>query len=572
MHSSKTTARRLLALVALLALLAAACGGGQTGGDVSDGGSDSAGADTGEGATMVFGTSADPVVLDGILVSDGESLRAIDQMFEGLVTLGQGGTEIEPQLAADWTASDDGKEWTFNLRENVTFHDGEPFNAEAVCANFERWYNFEGSFQNPNATYYWQTVFGGFKKVEPDFKESVPADSLYGGCSADDEHTVTLTLTRPSASFLAALALTNFTFASPKALEQYGANEGKIDEDGIFRPTGTYGTEHPTGTGPFMFDSWTRNDRLVMKRNPNYWGDVEGNIETLIFRPIADPAAQLQALQTGEINGYDLVAPEDFETINGDENLQLLERPAFNVAYVGFAQQNKPFDQPAVRQAFAHAINRQELVDAFYAGQGQVATQFMPPELFGYADDVPTYEYDPEKAKQILADAGIDTPVKIDFAYPTDVTRPYMPDPQANFEAMVADLEECCFEVEEKSAVWDPNYLDNANNGRYGAYLLGWTGDFGDPDNFIGTFFQDKSPAWGFENAEIFKLLDDAEVETDQAKRTEMYQEANRKIMELLPGVPYAHTKPALAFTANVEGYVPSPVSLEQFSNVTVSQ
>ena len=584
MRATRTSWVRLLALFAVLTLLATACGGGTTqdpseAPPASDDASEPAESEAaeseapaeGDGATMVFGTSADPVVLDGILVSDGESLRAIDQMFEGLVTLAPGGTEIEPNLATEWEASGDGKEWTFQLRDDVTFHDGEPFNAEAVCANFERWYNFEGTFQNPNATYYWQTVFGGFNKIDPKFKDSVPADSLYGGCSADDEHTVTLTLTKPSASFLAALALTNFTFASPKALEEYGADEGEIDKDGIFRPTGTYGTEHPTGTGPFMFDSWTRNDRLVMKRNPDYWGEVEGNIETLIFRPIEATSA-LQALQNGEINGYDLVAPEDFETIEGDSNLQLLSRPAFNIGYVGFAQGNEPFDQLAVRQAFAHAINRQELVDAFYVGQGQVATQFMPPELFGYADDVKEYEYDPEKAKQILEDAGIEMPVKIDFAYPTDVSRPYMPDPEANFQAMVTNLEACCFEVEEKSAVWDPNYVDNANNGRYGAYLLGWTGDFGDPDNFIGTFFQDKSPAWGFDNQEIFDLLDQAEIETDEAERTELYEEANRKIMEFLPGLPYVHTKPALAFTANVEGYQPSPVSLEPFSSVTITE
>ena len=578
MRGRTTSLVRALALLAVLVLLAACGGGGQedpsepAGSEgTSDAAEPSEDAAAGEGATMVFGTSADPVVLDGILVSDGESLRAIDQMFEGLVTLKEGGTEVEPALATEWSATDDGKEWTFTLRDDVTFHDGEPFNAEAVCANFERWYNFDGTFQNPNATYYWQTVFGGFKTLNPEFKDSVPADSLYGGCSADEEHSVTLTLTRPSASFLAALALTNFTFASPKALEEFGADEGEIDEEGIFRPTGTYGTEHPTGTGPFMFDSWTRNDRLVMKRNPDYWGEVEGNVETLIFRPIEATSA-LQALQNGEINGYDLVAPEDMETIEGDENLQLLARPAFNIGYVGFNQKVKPFDELAVRQAFAHAINRQELVDAFYAGQGVVATQFMPPELFGYADDVTQYDYNPDTAKKILADAGIDVPVKIDFAYPTDVSRPYMPDPAANFEAMVADLEECCFEVEQKSAIWDPNYLDNANNGRYGAYLLGWTGDFGDPDNFIGTFFQDKSPSWGFDNPEIFGLLDEAEVETDEAKRTELYEDANRAIMEFLPGLPYVHTKPALAFTANVSGYVPSPVSLEPFANVTISE
>jgi peptide/nickel transport system substrate-binding protein len=578
MRQGKSTISRWLAVLAALTMLAAACGGGDDGGTTTDDtepatdGTETT--DEGEGATLVFGTSSDPVVLDGILVSDGESLRAIDQMFEGLVTLEDGGTEIEPALATEWEADEDGTAWTFQLREGVTFHDGEEFNAEAVCANFDRWYNFTGSFQNPNATYYWQTVFGGFAEVDPDFAESVPETSLFDSCVVDGDLEVTINLTSPSASFISALALTNFTMASPAALEEYGADEGEIDDEGIFRPTGTYGTENPTGTGPFMFESWTRNDRLVMTRNPDYWGDFPGNVETLIFRPIADNAARLQALQTGEINGYDLVEPQDFETIDSDENLQLLERPAFNVGYIGFSQGrgDSPTAEKAVREAIAHAINRQEIVDAFYAGQGEVAHAFMPPELFGYTDDVTKYDYDPDAAQQILDDAGIDTPVEITFAYPTDVTRPYMPDPQANFEAMVADLEECCFTVTQRSAVWSPDYLDNATNGRYDLYLLGWTGDFGDPDNFLGTFFQGFQPQWGFEDQEIFDCLDEAEVETDEDARTAKYEECNQLIMDFLPGVPYVHTKPALAFTANVSGYQPSPVSLEPFSIVTVNE
>jgi peptide/nickel transport system substrate-binding protein len=307
-----------------------------------------------------------------------------------------------------------------------------------------------------------------------------------------------------------------------------------------------------------------------MERNDDYWGETEGNIAELIFQPITDPAARLQALQNGEIQGFDLVDPQDYETVQGDENLQLLNRPAFNVGYVGMNQAVKPLDDHAVREAIAHAINREEVVEGFYAGQGVVAHEFMPPEVFGYSENVVKYEYDPELSKQLLTDAGYDLPIKIDFAYPTDVERPYMPDPQANFEAMVRDLEDCCFEIEEKSAIWSPDYLDNADNGRYGLYLLGWTGDFGDPDNFIGTFFQTPQPAWGFENQEIFNILDEAEQETDQEARVQLYQQANELIMEFLPGLPYVHTKPGLAFTANVSGYKPSPVSLEPFSIVTV--
>jgi peptide/nickel transport system substrate-binding protein len=543
--------RFVLPLAALLlAFVAAGCGGGG-----SEGGG-------GKGGDLVFATASDPVVLDGALVSDGESLRAIDQMFEGLVTLKAGTTEVIPDLATSWKADAAGTSWTFNLREGVKFHDGEPFNADAVCFNFNRWYNFKGPFQQQSATYYWQTVFGGFSDKK--------TPSLFKSCEVKDDKTVVLDITKPSSSFLGALALTNFAFASPKALQQYDADKGSVDEETGFKPTGTYGTQHPTGTGPFKFESWTRGDRLVMVRNDDYWGE-KANIKRLIFRPISDNAARLQALQNGEIQGYDLVEPQDIKTIEGDDSLQILDRPAFNVGYVTINQKIKPFDNLLVRQAVAAGLDRESVVTNFYAGRGEVAKEFMPPSLQGYADDVKEYTYDPAKAKSLLRQAGVQIPLKVDFWYPTDISRPYMPDPKRNFEAFAASLNKSGFKVVPHSAPWSPDYLGRQEEGTAGGLnLIGWTGDYGDADNFIGVFFQQYTDAFGFRNPELFGLLDRAERETDSAKRVQLYQEANRKIMEFLPGVPYVHTKPALAFSSKVKGYVASPVSLEQFSTVSI--
>jgi peptide/nickel transport system substrate-binding protein len=565
----RVTPYRVLLLIAMLALALAAAG---CGGDDDEEGSGAATATSEEGAsggTLVFGTASDPVVLDGALVSDGESLRVIDQIFETLVSLKPGTTELEPGLAKSWEISDDGLTYTFELQEGVTFHDGEPFNAEAVCANFDRWYNFEGSFQNPSASYYWQTVFGGFAKTDPE--SGAPAESYFDSCTAVDEGTVELKLTKPSSAILGALSLSSFSMASPKALEEFGANEGTVDDEGVFRPTGSFGTEHPIGTGPFKFESWTRGDRLTIARNDDYWGD-KAKLDKVIFRPIPDNAARLQALQTGEIQGYDLVEPQDISTIEGDDNLQILDRPAFNVGYVGFNQAKKPLDNPKVRQAIAYGLNRQEVVDNFYGGRGEVAKEFMPPEVTGYADDVTEYEFDPEKAKSLLQEAGLTLPVPIEFWYPSDVSRPYMPDPKRNFEAFRQSLEQSGFKVTPKTAPWSPDYLGNVDEGNAQVYLLGWTGDYGDPDNFVGTFFQNPQKAWGFTNQDIHTALADAETETDLEAREQAYQEANRKIMDFLPGVPYVHTKPALAFAANVSGYEPSPVSLESFATVSIDQ
>jgi peptide/nickel transport system substrate-binding protein len=517
---------------------------------------------------MTFGTASDPVVLDGALVSDGESLRVIDQIFETLVGLEAGTTEIVPELAESWQASDDGLEWTFTLKEDVTFHDGEPMNAEAVCFNFDRWYNFSGPLQNSSVSYYWQTVFRGYAQNE----DETLAPSLYESCEAPDETTAVIRITEPSSAFLGALALVNFGIASPKALTDFEADAGTVDEEaGVFQPSGTYGTENPTGTGPYKFDSWERGDKLTLVANGDYWGEAP-NIDTLIFRAIPDNAARLQALQTGEIQGYDLVEPQDIETIEADDSLQILDRPAFNVGYVTINQAMEPMNNPLVRQAVAHGLDRASVVDNFYAGRGEVAHQFMPPLVEGYADQVTEFEYDPARSRQLLQQAGLTLPVEIDFWYPTDVSRPYMPDPKRNFEAFAASLNESGFRVTARSAPWSPDYLGRQQNGTAGHLnLIGWTGDYGDPDNFVGTFFQSRQPAWGtdrFPNEEVIDILNRAERETDLDARTALYQEANQMIADWIPGVPYVHTSPALAFQANVTGYVPSPVSLEEFATV----
>jgi peptide/nickel transport system substrate-binding protein len=546
----------LLLLVALtFALVAASCGGDDD-------------EEAGEGGTLVFAGASDPVVIDGALVSDGESIRVITQIFETLVGLKAGTTEVEPVLAESYEVNDNATVFTFKIREGVTFHDGTELDAKAVCFNFDRWYNFKGPLQSASASYYWQAFFGGYKNNE---SEDL-SPSLYKSCTTPDPMTAVITLTKPSASMLAALTQQAFSIASPKALQEFNADQGTLDEETGFRPTGTFGTEHPIGTGPFQFESWTREDRLVLTRYDDYWGE-KAKLEEVIIRPIADNAARLQALQNDEIQGYDLVEPQDVPAIEGDENLKVLERPAFNVAYVTINHAMKPMDNPLVRQAVAHGLDRESVVKNFYGGRAVVAKEFMPPEVVGYADDVKEYPYDPEKAKQLLRQAGLTLPVKIDFWYPSDVSRPYMPDPKRNFEGFRRSLEQSGFEVTPHTAPWDPDYLGRVDEGTAGHLnLIGWTGDFADADNFIGVFFQSFSPQWGFRNQEIFDILDRAEAEADEDERERLYQEANRMIMEFLPGVPYAHSEPALGFRADVQGYVPSPTTNEEFASVSFGE
>jgi peptide/nickel transport system substrate-binding protein len=406
---------------------------------------------------------------------------------------------------------------------------------------------------------------GGFANNE----DPTMGESLYTGCEATDESTAVITLSRPSSAFLSAMAMPSFAIASPAALEEFGADDvGGTGEAPTFN--GTFGYEHPIGTGPFMLESWERGSQVTLARYDDYWGEP-AQLEKLIFSVIPDGPARRQALEAGDIDGYDLVDPADVDALEG-AGFQILRRPAFNVGYLGFQQNVAPFDNLQIRQAIAHAINKENLIQTNYPAGSEVATQFMPPELFGWADDVPTYDYDPEKAKALIAESGV-TNLTLPFWYPTDVSRPYMPNPQANWELIKADLEAVGFTIEPHTAPWNPDYLDATSTGGTPMFLLGWTGDFGDPDNFVGTFFQTVNPQFGsFDNPEIFAQLDAAEAETDEAKRTELYQEANRMIMEFLPGVPYVHNQPAVAFAEGITGYVPGPLNNESFAPVTLGE
>jgi peptide/nickel transport system substrate-binding protein len=381
-------------------------------------------------------------------------------------------------------------------------------------------------------------------------------------------------LRRPFGPFLGALTLMPFAIQSPTAMAKNGADKGRLTKDGVYVPEGTYGTPDgvAVGTGPFRFESWTVGEKLVLARNDAYWGK-KASLRRVIFLPIPDNAARLQALQTGEIQGYDLVEPQDITTIQRDQNLKVIDRPAFNVGYVTINQAVPPFDNLKVRQAVAHALDRTSVVSSFYSGRGMVAHEFQPPSVPGYSTTVVKYDYNPAKAKKLLREAGLTLPVEVEFWYPTKISRPYMPDPKRNFQAFAASLNESGFKVIPRSAPWRPDYLGRVDAGKAGALnLIGWTGDFADPESFLGSVLR-LAPQFGLDNdlgARLYADLDKALVETNVVKRNTMYRRINNFVMSNVLGVPYVHTMPALAFRRNVVGYVPSPTTLELFNSVRI--
>src|SRR6476469_6188102 len=216
--------------------------------------------------TLVFAGASDPTYLDPALVSDGESFRVTEEMFEGLIALKPGTTKVVPALATSWKLSGGGKTWTFNLRKGVKFHDGTPWNAAAACYNFNRWYNWSGPFQDPSATFYYQATYGGFKKNEV----ANLSPPLFQSCKTVGSSRIVVRLNRASGVFFPSLVIQSFAMQSPTAMKKYGADEATLS-GGAFRATGTYAFQHPTGTGPFKFSSCTIAQKVELVRTPNDW-------------------------------------------------------------------------------------------------------------------------------------------------------------------------------------------------------------------------------------------------------------------------------------------------------------
>lgn len=522
---------------------------------------------------FTFGDFGNPVKLDAAVVTDGISFRIINQGCETLYGFEPGTTQPVPGLAKSYTVSEDGLTWVFDLVETATFHDGTPFNAASVVWNFDRWRKSDHPQHFPEEVFeYYEAQFGGFDE-----------NSIITNVEATGEFQVTFTLSQPMGAFLNNLAMPMFSLASPAAVEANGIDYG----------TPAVGF---SCTGPFKFVSWQSDVETVLVRNENYWGEIPGNVDRIVVKQIPDNAARLAALQAGTIDGFESPNVEDIPSIEASENLYVAFRPSFNVFYLAFNYRIREFRDPLVRQAISLAINRQEIVDAYYAA-AVAANTFNPPSIaIGFNPDIET-PFNPEEAKSLLAQAGYPDGIsevnvlkldengnvtdEVEATIPVQlffmpVVRPYNPDGEGIGEVMASYLQDIGIGAQLASAGDWATYLGQRSSGELlGLYQLGWTGDNGDPDNFIGYFFAgaDKPLAReGFyQNAEVAALLQQARSLTDAAERNALYQQAEAIIAEGAERLFIAHGQVPLAFNKKVTGYVPSPMGDEPFSLITIN-
>ncbi|MEC9489014.1 MAG: ABC transporter substrate-binding protein [Halanaerobium sp.] len=489
------------------------------------------------GGTFIFGRGADSPGLDPIKETDGETYKVTEQIYDTLVDYKPGTTEVIPALATSWEVSDDGKVWTFNLREGVQFHDGTPFNAEAVVWNFDRWGHEDHPYHQGSFDYYtW--MFMGFPGLIQDVQ-------------AVDDLTVRFVLSEPQAPFLANLAMSPFAIASPTAVKKWGEDSFK----------------HPVGTGPFVFQEWVQDDQITLVRNEKYWGD-KPYLDKVVFRVIPDPTARVMELQTGKVDFIDGVTPDSIPVLENDEKLKILLRPSMNVGYMAMNQAYEPLDNVLVRRAINYAIDNKALVDSVFMGMAVPAKNPMPPSIWGYNDEIEGYDYDPEKARELLEEAGYPDGFKTKlWAMPNP--RPYMPQPRLIAQIIQAYLAEVGIDIEIISMDWS-TYLTEYKKNKAPMYLLGWTGDNGDPDNFLYVLLDpanDKDKG-NYQNEEVHQLLVEAQTTMDHEKRVELYKKAQELIFADAPWVNIAHSTPPLAAKQEVMGYVPSPTGVREFTKV----
>lgn len=554
MRITKSRVARAITAAVAVGLIATGCSSERDADNKSDGKKD----------TFVFAGAGDPGSLDPALASDGETFRVTRQAFEALLEHESGGTKLVGGLAETWSSNDEGTVWTFNLRKGVKFHDGEAFNAAAVCANYDHWFNWTGTYQSSAVSYYWQTIMGGFAKNED--KETPEAN--YKSCTAKDDNTAVIEVKKPSANLPGGFSLNALAIHSPKAIKEYEKQDASAKGDAITYPKYSQEAGTVAGTGPYKITKWNKgNKEVTLERFDDYWGD-KAKVKNLVFRTISTEEGRRQALQAGDIDGYDLVAPADVQTLE-KEGYVVPTRGVFNLFYVGMSQSaNKALKKKEVRQAIAQAIDKENLVKTQLPEGGKVADQFMPDTIAGYSKKVAQYPFDTAKAKDLLKQAG-EEKLEIEFCYPTEVTRPYMPAPQDLFELMKSDLEKAGIKVKAKAMKWAPDYLDATESGSCALHMLGWTGDFNDGYNFIGTWFAGFDKQWGFKDKKVFDAVNAGSKLGKADERTAAYEKANEVIMDYLPGVPISSSPPAIAFAKNVNPPNVSPLTQEVFSEVS---
>lgn len=492
--------------------------------------------------TLVIAIGADQTGLDPQTVQNNESGFVMSTIFDGIVNYKPGSSEVEPGLAESWTISPDGKVYTFKLRHGVKFHDGTPMNAHTVAEDLDRAINPKNPCYvlDRKVDTYDAFTFGSVKGGDV-----VKMDVL-------DDYTLRFTLPKPNSPFLSSLAMVWQGIMSPTATKKYSCDA----------------SQHPVGTGPFKFVEAVRNDHITVEANHDYWG-VKPKVDRIIFRIIPESATRILALERNEVQIVADVLPADYARIEKNPALKIYKQPGLTILGVSMSNDLGPFKNVRVRQAMNYAVDKNAINKGLYGG-ATTASQGMPPVLWGYNKNVKPYPYDVKKAKALLKEAGFPNGFSTEmmvYANP----RGYNPIGGAKLgEAVQGYLAKVGVKIKITQYEWGAYLARFRHEPWEGFAISGWTGDNGDPDNFLGDLYE-----WGVgsetprtndtsrhHNPEFDRLIQEGRETTDQAKRARIYEKANQVLHDDAPWIFINYTNQVRASRASVKGFLLNPLQM----------
>lgn len=476
--------------------------------------------------TLIIARQSDANNLDPHFISAINAASVVHHnVYEGLIARDEN-MEFKPMLATEWKQVDD-VTWEFKLRQGVTFHDGTPFNAEAVKATIGR--VLDEKVGSPRA--------GQYKMVTE--------------VNVVDEYTVQFKLAYPFSPLLSILANHEGSMISPKAIEQYGKDLSK----------------HPVGTGPFAFESWTPGQEIVLVKNDNYWGE-KVKFNKAVFKVVPEDTTRIAMVETGEANIAEPLPVTEIERVKNSPQLDLYRTTGLGTDFIGFNNKKKPFDDVRVRQAINYAIETDAIIQGVYNNIGTRANSAMSPKVLGYSESLKGYSFDPNKAKALLKEAGYPNGFK------TTIWTGDRKERINAAEVIQSQLKGVGIDVELKVLEYGA-YLDAEDNGETDMFISGWGNATGDADYNQYNLFHSASLGKGgnttfYINPEVDKLIEQGRQEQDTEVRKQIYAKALQIEADEAPMVPIRNLEHVAAVGKNSKGFWISPSGYMMIKDVMI--
>lgn len=502
--------------------------------------------------TFTYCLESSPAALNPQIATDGATLDVGQAVYNRLVDFEAGSTNLIPSLAESWDISEDGKSYTFYLRQGVKFHKNKlftpsrDFNADDVIFSINR------QFDKANP-------YNGISGGNYEFFYGMNMQNIIKNVTKIDDYIVKIELTAPNAPFLANLAMDFMAIFSAEYAEKMLAQKTpeKVDLN-------------PIGTGAFEFYDYQKDANVRFTAFNDYW-QGKAKIDRLVFSITTDASVRLAKLEKNECQAMPYPNPADLPTIKANKDIQLLETSGLNIGYITFNTRKAPFNNQKVRQALNYAVNKDEILTSVYQGSAIKAKNPMPNTIWGYNDEVQDYEFNPEKAQQLLKEAGLEDGFETEI-WAMPVSRPYNPNARRMAEMVQEDWKQIGVNAKIVSFEWG-EYLKRMAAGEHTTGMMGWTGDNGDPDNFLNALLscnavEQGSNYAGFCDNAFDQLITKAAEMSDVNKRSELYKKAQVIAKEQAIWLPIAHSTVYFPIRKEVTGYTLSPFLAHNFYGV----